>query len=252
MDGRHPTEFGTSYSVSGMKSISANLVIFDEYDDARIGGADSATPFDMVLQRGQQALNPLAIFESTPGLDGESLIDDAFHRTDMRERYCGCIACGEGFLLELEVIHRLEDIWQIVCPACGYIYSEADRQLLITDEYSAWLSTNDAAPEEYRGYHINQFHSAVMSVDETMRSFREDAQQGFTTQVLARPYKREEIPSSTPTTSWTCTAPVRRHAAPGQDGRRGLPVRQGTPASSAPSPSGSVTGRCPSPTPGTW
>ena len=198
VDGRHPTEFGTSYSVSGMKSISANLVIFDEYDDARVGGADSATPFDLVLQRGQQALDPIAIFESTPGLEGESPTDDAFHRTDMRERYCGCIACGEGFLLELEVIHRLEDIWQIVCPSCGYIYDEADRQLLITDEYSAWLSTNDGAPEEYRGYHINQFHSAVMSVDDTMRSFREDAQQGFTTQVLARPYKREEIPQLDP------------------------------------------------------
>ena len=198
VDGRHPTEFGTSYSVSGMKSISANLVIFDEYDDARVGGADSATPFDLVIQRGQQALNPLAIFESTPGVDGESLIDDALGRTDARERYCGCIACGEGFLLELEVILRLEDIWQIVCPACGYIYSEADRQVLITDEYSAWLVTDDSAPEEYRGYHINQFHSAVMSVDQTMRSFREEAQQGFTTQVLARPYKRDEIPQLAP------------------------------------------------------
>ena len=198
VDGRHPTEFGTSYSVSGMKSISANLVIFDEYDDAKVGGADSASPFDMVLQRGQQALNPIAIFESTPGLDGESLIDDALGRTDSRERYCGCISCGEGFLLDLDVMHRLEDIWQIVCPSCGCIYSEADRQVLITDEYSAWLSTNDGAPEEYRGYHINQFHSAVMSVDETMRSFREDAQQGFTTQVLARPYKREEIPQLDP------------------------------------------------------
>lgn len=198
IEGRQVVAFGTSRSISGMKSISANLVVFDEYDDGQVQSADSGTPFDLVIQRGQQVMNPLAIFESTPSQQGESLIDEAFRMTAAMERYCGCIECGEGFLLELEVVHLLDETWRIVCPACGYVYSEEDRQELITDERSRWIATNDDAPAGYLGYHINQFHSAAMSVDATMQTYREDNRHGFTTQVLARPYQREEIPQLDP------------------------------------------------------
>ena len=199
-DGRMPVEYGTSYSVSGMVSLSANLTVFDEYDSAKTNTAESGSPFDLMLQRGQQMADPLALFESTPSIEGESIIEDDFSRTAACERFSRCVYCGSRFFIDLDCIQRIEGVWQIVCPdeECGAVHSEADRQRLITDEFSFWEKTNPDAPEGWLGYHINQFHSAVMSVDETMQSYREDNMKGFTTQVLARAFKRDVIPQIEP------------------------------------------------------
>lgn len=198
-DGRLPVEFGTSYAVSGMISLSANLVLFDEYDSAK-ASPGAGSPFDLAFQRGQQMAEPLTLLESTPGIEGESHMDEDFERTSSIERFSTCIMprCKEKMFIDVDIIHKLESGWHIVCPECGYIYEEADRQRLIKDQYSYWEATNPDAPEGWRGYHINQFHSAIMSVDETMQTFRENNQKGFTTQVRALSYKREDIPPLEP------------------------------------------------------
>lgn len=190
-------EFDTSRSDSGMKSVSAKLVAVEEYDDFAGDSMESSNPMDMLLARGEQALDPLLILPGTPKQKDRSYIDDAFHRSDARERYVKCVHCNQAIILEYgeHVIKDLAGVWHYYCQSCGQEITEEEKCWMITDAGGAyWEATNASADASFWGWHINQFYSEVHTIQDVMRFFNPNAISGFMTQKMARPFSSEEMP----------------------------------------------------------
>ena len=192
-------EFDTSNANSGMKSVSSALVGVEEYEDFGVDATEASNPFDMLLARGEQMIDPLLILPATPSQKGNSLIHDAFCRSDAAERYVQCMHChsSEPILLEYgeHVVKDSADRWHYYCQSCGQEITEEEKRWMITDAGGAhWGITNARAPDGFRGWHINQFHSDIHSIQDVMQFFTPDNLSGFLTQRMGVPYSTEDSP----------------------------------------------------------
>ena len=191
------TQFDTSRSDSGMKSVSSNLVAVEEYDDFAGDNTESSSPFEMLMGRGAQMIDPLLILPGTPKMKGYSYIDDAFNRSDARERYVVCVHCGQPIMLEFgeHVIKDNAGVWHFYCVSCGQEITEEEKCWMITDAGGAyWEATNLKATSSFWGWHITQFHSQIHSIQDVMEFYEPDAPSGFMTQRMARAFTNEESP----------------------------------------------------------
>ena len=192
-------EFDTSGAKSGMKSVSAGLVGVEEYEDFSVDASEASNPFDMLLARGEQMIDPLLILPSTPSQQGESLIDDAFHRSDARERYVKCLHChtSEPQMLTFgeHVIKDPRGRWHYYCPSCGQEITEEEKRWIISDAGGAeWMLTNADANAGFYGWHINMFHSDIHTIQDVMEFYTPNSTAGFLTQRMAIAFSTEEAP----------------------------------------------------------
>jgi len=149
----------------GMKSVPADMLVFDELDEA--------TPEAKAMARERIAHSDYkrVIELSNPSLPGYG-IDEQFELSDQRHWTLKCPACGVWTALEKEFPKKLgQDVPVIrprpdgtfyrACPACG---GELDVNL------GEWVP--DFPGREIHGYRISQLFSAKVDPGEILKEYR--------------------------------------------------------------------------------
>ncbi len=165
-----------------MKSIPADMLIFDELDEA--------PPEFKPLARERLSHSPLkwTLELSTPTLPDYG-IDVEFQRSDRRHWHVAC-GCPDGVVLEHAfpecLARRRDGTVQLVCPTCGQAPLDPGR--------GRWIAH---APErgERRGYHLSQLFSTAIAPREVLEEYeatRNIAE--FHNSKLGIPYAGDRMP----------------------------------------------------------
>lgn len=208
--------FASARSAGGMKNHPARVVFADEVDEYR-AKTDASNPLDLLKQRLQSFNYGKLICSSTPGMKGESLIDNEYQKSDMRRYFVPCPhdpKNEEKYLWERE--HVIQDeyksegevvvtddddnktveiqmtkVWRLYCPCCGVEITEPQRLDCIRK--GEWRPTNPDGGPGHRGYQISQLYSMTSSIQRTFSTFDPNNIVGFLTQVMAECYESVEI-----------------------------------------------------------
>lgn len=173
---------------SELQETPTDVIVFDEFDrmvkdfleDAkhRTDGSD--------IKR--------LTYLSTPTVPGHGLdADDMWWSSDQMKWYVPCPGCGRMQTLTMEDNVKLgDDEWDCVleCQFCSHVITD-DERMYEMNEWGEWDSTNPGARK--RGYHINQFNSPTMRLEDIMGSYfagLKDAKKmkSFMNQSLGEPY----------------------------------------------------------------
>jgi hypothetical protein len=172
---------------SELQETPTDVVVFDEFDrmtqdylaDARHRTDGSAVKRFTYL--------------STPTVPGHGLdSEDMWHSSDMNRWFVPCPHCSrmQSFTLDENVkIGDDEFGCAFECQFCSKQISDLQRRE--ANAHGVWDATNPAARK--RGYHINQFHSPMMSLTDIMSDYfigQRDAKvlKSFFNQSLGEPY----------------------------------------------------------------
>jgi hypothetical protein len=143
----------------GLKSVPADLVVFDELDEARDQSA-----VDMAIERMAHSEFKEVLMLSNPSLPDFG-IDAAFQQTDQRYWLIKCQGCGRWCNLVEDFPKCLQETGDgrtiRACISCG---KEVDIST------GAWVPKRLGA--DRRGYQHSQLHSAFVEPAELLRKFR--------------------------------------------------------------------------------
>jgi hypothetical protein len=152
-------------STVGLKSVPADLVVFDELDEA--------TPEmkSMALERLAHSDYKRIIELSNPSLPDYG-IDESYQRSDQRHWTLKCPGCGEWVCPEREFPTKLGQEVQIILPrkdsghylACPKCEAELDR------EVGEWIA--DFPDRPIHGYRISQLFSPKVDPAEILEEYR--------------------------------------------------------------------------------
>jgi hypothetical protein len=145
------------HSRIGLKSVPADLIIFDELDEA------PQNAVDMAMERMSHSEIREVLKLSNPTLPGYG-IDKAFQETDMRYWLLKCQKCGEYTCLEDEFPNCLLRLGDTVIRACKSCKSELDPAV------GEWVAKRPEIKDK-RGYHYSQLFSQFVSPAEILRQF---------------------------------------------------------------------------------
>lgn len=142
------------------KSIPADMVVFDELDEAQPANKAQAK------ERLSHSAYGYVIELSTPTLPGRG-IDIEFQQSDMRFWHVAC-GCREGIVLEKtfpECIGvRADGTAYLRCPRCGK--EDLNPQVpAVVGEYVGWIPDRPEAKAR-RGYHMSQLFSSVFTTSQ--------------------------------------------------------------------------------------
>lgn len=173
---------------SELQETPTDVIVFDEFDrmvkdfleDAkhRVDGSD--------IKR--------LTYLSTPTVPGHGLdADDMWWASDMMKWFVPCPGCGRMQTLTMEENVKLgDDEFSCVmeCQFCSHEITDAERMYEM-NEWGEWDAQNPGARK--RGYHINQFNSPTMKLEDIMASYfagLKDAKKmkSFRNQSLGEPY----------------------------------------------------------------
>lgn len=146
---------------SGVKSVDADFIVFDELDEAAPKNKQQA------IERISHSKHGYVLELSTPTLPGYG-IDLEWGNTDQRFWHVAC-GCHEGVILEdtfPECVVPKGDGWVLRCPRCGK--EDIDPNVpAVVGEYAGWIPK---CPEktEKRGYHLTQLFSKVIPLSRIM------------------------------------------------------------------------------------
>ena len=149
----------------GMKSVPADLVVFDELDET------SPEMKSLALERLAHSDYKRVIELSNPSLPDYG-IDEAYRRSDQRHWTVKCPGCGQWTALEREFPAKLGQDVRIIrprpsgghCLACPKCTSELDR------EAGVWVA--DFPDREIHGYRISQLFSSKVDPGEILEEYR--------------------------------------------------------------------------------
>ncbi len=145
-------------SRTGLKSIPADLVIFDEMDEA------PQNSVDMAMERMAHSEYKEVMKLSNPTLPDYG-IDKAFQETDQRYWLLKCPACGAHTCLEETFPDCLIDIGGQVIRACSKCKGELNPAV------GEWVAKRPSITDK-RGYHYSQLFSQFVDPAEILRQFR--------------------------------------------------------------------------------
>lgn len=183
--------FGTARAVASMQGHPARIVIADEIDAYQSHAAGD--PIGLLRQRGEAFADPRLILVSTPTTKDDSRIEREYADSDGRQWWVPCVHCGELTLLLLENVKEVDGEYLMHCGQCGVAWTEADRQEGL--QRGRWIPQRPEV-QAHAGFHINEFASAVRTVDETMRKWDPKDRKTFMTQIMAEafdPVEREPL-----------------------------------------------------------
>src|SRR5512139_1055098 len=132
-------------SRSGLKSVPADFIVFDELDEAPVNMVD------MAIERMSHSEYKEVYKLSNPTLPDYG-IDKAFQETDQRYWLLKCPACGEFTCLEDSFPGCLLEIGDRVIRACSRCKSELNPAI------GEWVAKRPEVTHK-RGYHYSQLFS---------------------------------------------------------------------------------------------
>jgi len=152
-------------STVGMKSVPADMVVFDELDEA------SPDAKALARERLSHSDYRRMVELSNPSLPGYG-IDEAYQESDQRHWMLKCFSCGEWTTLEVEFPKKLGEEVRIIRPrpdgtsyrACRRCESELDLGK------GEWVAEYPDRP--VHGYCISQLISAKIDPGEILREYQ--------------------------------------------------------------------------------
>lgn len=145
-------------SRTGLKSVPADLVVFDELDEA------PQNAVDMAMERLAHSEFKGIWKLSNPTLPDYG-IDKAFQETDQRYWLLKCQGCGESTCLEDTFPDCLLEIGGRVIQACSRCKAELNPSL------GEWIAKKPSITDK-RGYHYSQLFSQFVTPAEILHQFR--------------------------------------------------------------------------------
>jgi len=180
----------TSYnSIADAKSLSWDLIIMDEIDEAPYELKGQGDPEAIFAGRGK-TIRDLKIAKISTPTNAQGRINRNFLEGDQRFFYCQCPLCGEfqilkvmaagrdfGLIARSETIDSVEQIIpdsvKYVCEHCKKDIFEYQKGAMLTG--GKWIPTARPVNTEYRSYHVSNLMSPVMfySWKQVMQEFAE-------------------------------------------------------------------------------
>lgn len=180
----------TSYmSIADAKSLSWDLIIMDEIDEAPYELKGQGDPEAIFAGRGK-TIRDLKIAKISTPTNTQGRINRNFLDGDQRYFYCQCPLCGEiqilrlksqgrdyGLFAQSETIDGVEQIIadsvRYTCQHCKDIIYEYQKGAMLAG--GKWVPTSRPINPEYRSYHISNLMSPVMfySWKQVMQEFAE-------------------------------------------------------------------------------
>lgn len=145
-------------SRTGLKSVPADLIIFDELDEA------PQNAVDMAMERMSHSEFKEVRKLSNPTLPDYG-IDRAFQETDQRYWFLKCEKCGESTCLEDTFPECLLEIDGRVIRACSKCKGELNPAV------GEWVAKHLSITDK-RGYHYSQLFSYFVEPAEILHQFR--------------------------------------------------------------------------------
>jgi len=145
-------------SRTGLKSVPADFVIFDELDEA------PQNSVDMALERLSHSEHKEILKLSNPTMPDYG-IDLAFQETDQRYWLLKCVKCGEYTCLEDTFPDCLKTVGDRVIRSCQKCHAELNPSI------GEWVAKIPAVTEK-RGYHYSQLYSHYVDPADILHLFR--------------------------------------------------------------------------------
>jgi hypothetical protein len=166
-------------SRTGLKSVPADLVVFDELDEA------PQNAVDMAMERLAHSEFKEVMKLSNPTLPDYG-IDKAFQQTDQGYWLLKCRKCGESTCLEDTFPDCLLEVGGKVIRACSRCKAELNPAL------GEWVAKKPSITDK-RGYHYSQLFSQFVDPAEILHQFRTTTnRQDFFNLKLGQPYVEAE------------------------------------------------------------
>jgi len=150
----------------GMKSAPADLIVFDELDEAT---PDART---LAWERIAHSAYKRVIELSNPSLPGYG-IDEQFEKSDQRHWTLKCPGCNHWTALEREFPSKLGQEVTIICQLDNGTYYRAcpkcAHELDLTQ--GEWVA--DFPDRKIHGYRVSQLFSAMVDPGEILQEYRE-------------------------------------------------------------------------------
>jgi len=180
----------TSYnSIADAKSLSWDLIIMDEIDEAPYELKGQGDPESIFAGRGK-TIRDLKIAKISTPTNAQGRINRNFLDGDQRYFYCKCPLCGEYQVLKVMAMGRdfglfarsetidhvdqiIPDSIKYVCEYCHKDLFEYQKGEMLTG--GKWVPTARPVNIEYRSYHVSNLMSPVMfySWKQVMQEFAE-------------------------------------------------------------------------------
>lgn len=144
------------FTKSNTKSIDADMLVFDELDEAKRVNKQQA------IERVSHSEFAYITELSTPTLPGYG-IDEVWQETDQRYWHLRC-RCPEGTALEEnwpECVGQRNGEFFLRCPKCGKEKLDPE-DFAVVGEYRGWIPRHPG--RERRGYHLTQLFSKFISL----------------------------------------------------------------------------------------
>ena len=153
-------------STVGMKSVPADMVVFDELDEAEPNAKVMAK--ERLAHSGYKRIIEL----SNPSLPDYG-IDEQYQLSDQRHWTIKCGSCGEWVCLEKEFPTKIGQEVRIILPredgtfyrACPKCSTELDL------DAGEWVA--DYPSREIHGYRISQLFSSLVDPEEILKEYRQ-------------------------------------------------------------------------------
>jgi hypothetical protein len=145
-------------SRSGLKSVPADFIVFDELDEAPVNMVD------MAIERMSHSEYKEVYKLSNPTLPDYG-IDRAFQETDQRYWLLKCHVCGESTCLEDTFPDCLLEVNGRVIRACSKCKAE------LNPAFGEWVAKKPFITDK-RGYHYSQLFSQFVDPSEILHLYR--------------------------------------------------------------------------------
>jgi phage terminase large subunit GpA-like protein len=194
--------FAGANSPSSLASRPRRVVMLDEIDKYKANIGDDGDPIRQAFQRTQNFWNRKRLLASTPTLEGLSVIDAWFKRSDQRQFECPCHACGSFQALEWEQVkwqRGKPDTARYVCEHCEAEWDQ--RQVYLAVRHGHWVA--QAPYTGVAGFRCWAIYSPWVGMADLAAEW-EDAEgkpteeQTFVNLKLGRPYNPTRGAKTTP------------------------------------------------------
>ena len=161
-----------SNAPAGLASRPVRVLVADEIDRFERSAGTEGDPLKLAIKRTTTFWNRVVLYVSTPGVKGNSRIEESYDRSDKRKRWCPCPDCGEFQTLRWAQVKWTDGNAATAyyeCEHCGSIWNDMRRNAAVrAGEWRAEGSFTGVV-----GYHLNQIYSPLAPLADGVREFLE-------------------------------------------------------------------------------
>lgn len=159
-------------SAAGLRSMPIRDLFLDEVDAYPVDVDGEGDPVQLAVARQTTFARRKRCLTSTPTIQGQSRIEDAFKATDQRYFHVACPHCGELQRLVWGAKEAYGVKWKkgpagedlphtayYICQHTGCIIEEHHKPAMLAG--GQWLPSNPSADPRKRGYHLSSLYSPL-------------------------------------------------------------------------------------------